>query len=61
MTRTIVLTLEVWRSTTRLVAPCGQRWWSNDELLVEKLRDVTGHARQCEDCRMLTRLPAGAD
>lgn len=61
MTRTVVLSLEVWRTTCRLVAPCGDRWWSNDELLAGKLAEVVDHARICRDCHMLTRLPAGVD
>jgi hypothetical protein len=60
MGRTVVVTVEVWRSTTRVVAPCGQRWWANDELLPGKLAEVVTHTRDCPDCRLLTRPTAGA-
>lgn len=61
LTRTVVLSLEVWRGTCRIVAPCGARWWSNDELLAGKTLEVAQHARECVDCRMLTPDAYGYD
>jgi hypothetical protein len=46
----IMITVEVWRTTSRLVAPCGQRWWTNDDLLEQQWTAAVKHARACETC-----------